>query len=62
MRMTALGTPRRWPNTCALKALGVETFSSSVSDGHSEYFGSNGYTIRSPAVYEELPIADTSDR
>ena len=46
----------------ALKAIGVETYSSFVSDGHSEYYGSDGYTIRSPAVHEELPIADMSDK
>ena len=46
----------------ALNALGVDTYSSFVSDGHSEYFGSDGLTIRSPAVHEELPIAVLSNR
>jgi uncharacterized protein YbcV (DUF1398 family) len=46
----------------ALKSIGVETYSSYVSDGHSEYFGSGGYTITSPAVHEQLTIAEASNR
>ena len=46
----------------ALKSLGVEGFSSYLSDGHSEYFGRDGYTLESPAVHEQLTIADTGNR
>jgi uncharacterized protein YbcV (DUF1398 family) len=46
----------------ALHAIGVDTYSSFVSDGHSEYFGTDGYTVRSPAVHEELTIAGTANR
>jgi len=45
-----------------LHAIGVETYTSYVSDGHSEYLGRDGYAIESPAVHEELTIADTSTR
>src|SRR5690348_2914908 len=43
----------------ALKSIGVETFDSYLSDGHSEFFGIDGYTVASPAAHEQLSIADT---
>ena len=46
----------------AVNSLGVETYDSYLTDGHSEYFGSDGYTIKSPAVHEKLAIASTSNR
>jgi hypothetical protein len=46
----------------ALKSAGVETFESYLVDGHSEYFGRDGYTVKSPAVHEKLTVADTSNR
>jgi uncharacterized protein YbcV (DUF1398 family) len=45
----------------ALNAIGVERYDSFVSDGHSEYFGKDGYTVTSPAYHEMFAIADTSD-
>jgi uncharacterized protein YbcV (DUF1398 family) len=33
-----------------------------VADGHSEYFGTNGHGVTSPAAHETLPVADTSNR
>ena len=45
----------------ALKSIGVEIYSSYLSDGHSEYFGSGGYTITSPALHEQLMIAEASN-
>src|SRR5712691_9518063 len=44
----------------ALKSLGVETYDSYLTDGHSEYFGLDGYTVKSPAAHEKLSIAETS--
>ena len=46
----------------ALNAIGIETYDSYLLDGHSEYFGKNGYRVVSPPVHEMLTIADTSDR
>ena len=46
----------------ALNSIGVQIYTSYLSDGHSEYFGENGYTIKSPAVHEKLAIADMSNR
>jgi Protein of unknown function (DUF1398) len=44
-----------------LNALGVEIYASYLCDGHSEYFGHDGYTLKAPAVHETLPIADISN-
>ena len=46
----------------ALNSIGVETYTSYVSDGHSEYFGRGGYAITSPPVHRRLTISDTSNR
>ena len=46
----------------ALNSLGVQTYHSYLTDGHSEYFATNGYTIKSPAAHEQLAIADSSNR
>ena len=46
----------------ALKSIGVETYTSYLSDGHSAYSGRDGYTVESPALHEQLTIADTSNR
>jgi uncharacterized protein YbcV (DUF1398 family) len=46
----------------ALHSIGVETFDSYLTDGHSEYFGRDRYTVNSPAAHEQLSIADTSSR
>jgi uncharacterized protein YbcV (DUF1398 family) len=46
----------------ALRSAGVETYDSYLVDGHSEYFGRDSYTVRSPAVHENLTVADTSNR
>lgn len=45
----------------ALHAIGVETYDSYVTDGHSEYFGNEQCVASSPA-HDRLDIADTSDR
>ncbi|MBK6984682.1 MAG: DUF1398 family protein [Bacteroidetes bacterium] len=44
-----------------LIGLGVEAYSTYVIDGHAEYFGKNGYQIKSDAKYADLNIAEKSD-
>ena len=44
-----------------LIGLGVEAYSTYVIDGHSEYFGKNGYQIKSESKYAVLNIAEKSD-
>ena len=46
----------------ALKAIGVETYESYVTDGHSAYLGKDGYSVRSSPAHDKLTIADRSDR
>lgn len=46
----------------ALRLLGVEKYESYLTDGHSEYYGADGYHLSSEPVHEVLSIADTSDR
>lgn len=46
----------------ALHALGVEHYDSYLTDGHSEYFGTGGYTLVSPPVHEALTVADVGQR
>ena len=46
----------------ALKTLGVERYDSFLTDGHSEYFGLDGYKVLSPPVHEVLPVAEASER
>lgn len=58
-----LGNAATFPDHVrALNSIGVERYTSYVSDGHSEYVGRDGYTITSPAVHETLTIAETSNR
>ncbi|PSL45564.1 uncharacterized protein YbcV (DUF1398 family) [Chitinophaga niastensis] len=58
-----LGTMKNFLNyVTALKLLGVEKYDSYLTDGHSQYFGSNGYHIESAPVHEKLPVADNSDK
>lgn len=44
-----------------LSALGVTSYETFVADGHTDYFGKNSYEVNSPAKYETLTIAETSD-
>src|SRR5690348_6742804 len=46
----------------ALKATGVETYDSFITDGHSEYFGKDGSQLVSAPTHEKLTIAETSNR
>jgi uncharacterized protein YbcV (DUF1398 family) len=45
-----------------IKQLGVMAFETWVVDSHTEYFGDNHYQTQSQAMYENLNIADTSDK
>ena len=45
-----------------LITLGVKKYDCHVSDGHSIYFGSNDYQIKSEPKYEQLIIANISDK
>lgn len=44
-----------------LIGLGVEAYSTYVIDGHAEYFGKDGYQIKSDAKYAVLNISEKSD-
>ena len=46
----------------ALKALGVERSIVLSHDGHSEYFGRDGYRVVSPAVHEVFAVAESGER
>lgn len=43
-----------------IKALGVTHYEAYVTDGHIDYHGPNGYTVKVPAKYELLIIDDIS--
>lgn len=44
-----------------LKQLGVVSYDSYVSDGHTDYIGNNDFKTTSAAKYESLAIADLTD-
>lgn len=44
-----------------LIVLGVEAYSTYVTDGHSEYFGSDGRNLKSDAKYSVLKISEISN-
>jgi uncharacterized protein YbcV (DUF1398 family) len=44
-----------------LKQLGVTSYDSYVSDGHTNYFGENDFKITSQAKYETIAIANETD-
>jgi uncharacterized protein YbcV (DUF1398 family) len=46
----------------ALRLLGVEKYDSYLTDGHSQYFGAEGYYVDSELVHEKLLIADNNDK
>lgn len=45
-----------------LIALGVKRYESFVSDGHAEYYGSDGYKEQSEAKYPDFVIAGHSNK
>jgi uncharacterized protein YbcV (DUF1398 family) len=44
-----------------LKKMGVSFYETYVSDGHTDYFGSNQYKLSWPAKYDRLPIAESAN-
>jgi len=44
-----------------IKQLGVIYYETFVSDGHTDYFGNNGYQISSPPKYASQVVANKSD-
>ncbi len=44
-----------------LKHLGVESYQTYVSDGHTKYFG-NGQTLTSDSKYDLMAISENSDK
>src|SRR5688572_7358092 len=46
----------------ALRDIGVETYDSYITDGHSEYFGADGQKLVGPAFHETFAIAETCDK
>lgn len=45
-----------------IKQMGVTGFETWVKDSHTEYFGANAYQTQSNPQYEELSIAEESDK
>ena len=46
----------------ALKNIGVDTYDSFITDGHSEYFSKDGHKVVSPPEHEKISIAEICDR
>lgn len=44
-----------------LIGLGVKSYDCFVADGHIEYYGENGFQIKSAAIYDELSVAENAD-
>jgi uncharacterized protein YbcV (DUF1398 family) len=45
-----------------IKIIGVLGFETWVVDSHTNYFGKNDFQIQSQPMYEQLTIADSSDK
>jgi len=45
-----------------LKKLGVTSYETFISDGHTDYYGVDDYKISSPAKYVVMAIADDYDK
>lgn len=41
--------------------LGVASYNTYVADGHTDYYGANGYKTTSPARYDSLVVAEQSN-
>ena len=58
-----LGTMERFPDYVrALGAIGVRSYDSFLTDGHSEYFAVNGHSVVSAAAHEVLHVNEASNR
>jgi uncharacterized protein YbcV (DUF1398 family) len=45
----------------AIKSLGVTNYETYVTDGHTDYEGTDNYTVNSPGRFGPLTIATTAD-
>ena len=45
-----------------LHDLGIVSYTTHISDGHSEYFAGNGDSLCSAAVHERYDVSDQADR
>lgn len=45
-----------------IKEIGVTAFETMVADSHTKYFGKNGFQTKSTAKYDEMTIADHSNK
>ncbi len=45
-----------------IKALGVTHYETSVTDGHSTFYGTNNYKIEAPAKFEMVKITTISNK
>lgn len=45
-----------------IKEMGVTAFETWVTDSHTQYFGKDNFATKSKPKYEELAIADNSDK
>jgi uncharacterized protein YbcV (DUF1398 family) len=45
-----------------LHGLGIVSYTTHISDGHSEYFDGNGDGLHSAAVHERYDVSDRADR
>jgi 2,3-bisphosphoglycerate-independent phosphoglycerate mutase len=45
-----------------LRDIGVRSYTTHVSDGHSEYFDARGASLSSEPVHEPYAVADAADR
>jgi len=46
----------------AIKKIGVTSYVTFVGDGHTDYFGANGYKISSPAKYQSVAVAEMPNK
>ena len=46
----------------ALAEIGIKTYDSYITDGHSEYFGADGQKLVGPAFHDSFAIAETCDK
>lgn len=44
-----------------LISLGVSHYNTFVSDGHTNYYGKDGFMVSAEAKYDTIPVADASD-
>jgi uncharacterized protein YbcV (DUF1398 family) len=44
-----------------IKKLGVTFYETYVKDGHTDYYGANGYKTTAPAKYTELKVAENAN-